>query len=167
MTRDEAAGVLIARVLADEGGVGQVPGETWTTYWGQTPRWLATFGFPTPTSADEAAANYRTWLNRTGLIGLCDYPDPFAQAVIDWAVNSGHPVAIRALQRRVGATVDGIYGPETQAAVDRVDRRRAAAGVVADRLRFLGRIVTDDPAQHARNMAGWANRVALQIEALT
>ena len=167
MTRDQAADVLITRVLEAEGGVKDIGDGAGVTRYGQTPRWLRQFGLPVPTTPAEAAANYRTWLNRTGLIGLCDMPDLFALAVIDWAVNSGHQVAIRSLQRQVGAQPDGIWGPETQAAVDRFTRRQAAAAaVVADRARFFGRIITDDPADHAQWAAGWMNRLARQIEQL-
>lgn len=41
-----------------------------------------------------------------------------ALAVFDFAVNSGHPRAIRHLQSVVGASPDGAIGPKTMAAVD-------------------------------------------------
>lgn len=166
MTRDEAAGVLIARVIAAEGGVADVGDGKGITRFGQTPDWLSRFRLRAPATVVEAAQNYRVWLVRTGLIGVCDYPDSFAHAVIDWAVTSGHAVAIRALQRAVGAPVDGIYGPETQTFVDVADRVRVAKRLVADRVRFFGRIVTAAPEKHARFCAGWMNRMAAQIEDL-
>jgi lysozyme family protein len=173
MTRDDAAGYVLALVLEWEGGCADVGDGKGETYWGQTPGWLESFGFAVPTTRDEAVANYRTWLVRTRLIGVCDYPDALALAVVDWAVHAGHTTAIRSLQRALGVTPDGILGPETQESIDRLDslpgsrsRQRIAARVVADRLRSLGRIVTDHPAADARYAAGWMARVADQVERL-
>ena len=39
-----AVKAVIDRVLLHEGGIAQVPGETWITRFGQTPDWLATWG---------------------------------------------------------------------------------------------------------------------------
>jgi lysozyme family protein len=171
VTRDDAAGYVLALVIEHEGGVADVGDGKGETRWGQTPGWLASFGFTSPKTRDEAMANYRTWLVRTRLIGVCDYPDALAIGVVDWAVHAGHVTAIRGLQRALGVAADGIYGPETQEAVDRLDggvstRRLVAARVLAARLRSLGRIVTDHPATDARYAAGWMNRVADQVERL-
>lgn len=166
MTRDEVAGVILERILTAEGGVANVGDGQGVTRFGQTPRWLATFGFPPPETSDQALANYRTWLVRTRLIAVCDEPDVFAWCVIDWAVQSGHVVAVRALQRALGIHIDGIIGPETEDAVLQCNRRRMAVALIAANVRFEGRLVTDDPKQYARFAAGWANRNAVQIEAL-
>ena len=42
-----------------------------------------------------------------------DLPDGVDWAVFDWAVNSGPGRAAKALQRCVGATIDGAIGPKT------------------------------------------------------
>jgi lysozyme family protein len=172
MTRDDGAAWVIALVLSWEGGIADVGDGKGVTRWGQTPQWLAQFGFEPPKTRDQAVANYRTWLVRTRLIGLCDYPDTLALAVIDWAVSSGHAEAIRGLQRALGTAVDGIYGPETQDLVDRLDscpgarsRQSVAARVLAARMRFIGRLVTDKPT-NARFAAGWNDRLADQVERL-
>lgn len=166
MTRDEAASDVIAQVMAYEGGIATVPGESFVTRFGQTPDWLRTFDLPVPMDAEDAAANYRTWLVRTRLIGVCDYADAFAVAVVDWAVHAGHVAAIRALQGRLGVTVDGIYGPETQAAVDAADRLLIARRIVAARLRSLGKLISAKPEQFGRYAGGWMSRVADQVERL-
>lgn len=166
MTRDQAATVILNRVLDDEGGIGQVAGEAWVTRFGQTPQWLQDFGFTAPETRDEAMANYKTWLVRTRLIGLCDEPDSLAWGVIDWAVNSGHRPAIVALQRALGVPADGVLGPETQQALEQSDRLHAAARVVAARARHYGKIVTGDAARYGRYAHGWMNRLAGHIEAL-
>lgn len=165
MTRDQNAGFIIAKILKREGGVADVSDGKGVTRYGQTPDWLSQFGLTAPKTPTEAEANYRTWLVRTGLIGVCDQADVFADAVIDWAVHSGHVQAIRSLQRAVKARADGVFGPETQAAVDRCDRFGTACRVVAERVRFIGRILHDQPALHVF-ASGWANRQAELIEAL-
>ena len=165
MTRDEVAGLLIARVLTREGGVADVGDGKGITRWGQTPGWLDQFGLPTPTTKAEAEANYRTWLVRTGLMGLCDHADSLADATIDYAIHSGHRVAIRSLQSALGVAMDGIYGPETQAAVDVCERRWMAQRILGQRVRLLGRLITDLPAR-SKWAAGWLNRLGDQIETL-
>ncbi len=166
MTRDEAAAEVLSQVMAWEGGVATVPGESFVTRFGQTPEWLSTFGLTAPRTPAEALANYRTWLVRTGLIGVCDYADAFAVSVVDWAVHAGHVPAIRALQGRLGVTVDGIYGPETQTAVDIADRVVIARRMVSARLRSLGKLIASKPEQYGRYAGGWMNRVADQVERL-
>lgn len=166
MTRDQAADVVIAEVLRREGGIADIGDGKGTTAFGQTPGWLAAFGFESPTDRAVAAANYRTWLVRTRLIGLCDYPDTLADAVIDYAVHAGHPAAIKALQSALGLAPDGVLGPETQRAIDHCARRKVAASVVAARGRSFGRLITRAPEKHALYAAGWLSRLGEQIEAL-
>lgn len=166
MTRDESANVLIGRVLAREGGVADVGDGQGVTRFGQTPNWLLHYGLTAPKDQGEAAANYRIWLVRTGLIGACDYADDFADSLIDFAVNSGHRVAITNLQRVLRIQADGIWGPETQAAVDIIDRPAVARRMLGSRLRFLGQIISRNPNQHAQFASGWMSRIAGQVEAL-
>lgn len=166
MTRDEAAGVLIAKVIEREGGVADIGDGAGITRWGQTPGWLAQFTLPVPTTMAEAVANYRTWLVRTKLIAVCDEADSFADAVVDFAVNAGHQTAIKVLQKALRLSADGVIGPETEAAIGRLDRPQAARTMLAGRLRFYGGIITSAPDKHARWAKGWLNRVAAQVEAL-
>lgn len=166
MTRDEAASEVVTQVLAYEGGIATLPGESFETRFGQTPAWLETFGLRPPKNAHEAVNNYRTWLVRTGLIGVCEYPDAFALSVIDWAVHAGHMPAIKALQTRLGIQPDGIFGPETQAAVDKAERTVMARRMVAARLRSLGKLIASKPERYGVYASGWSNRIADQIEKL-
>lgn len=167
MSRESAVTEIVDRVIQREGWIADVGDGKGVTSFGQTPAWLQQFGFQAPKTKDDAAANYRTWLVRTRLIGLCDQADSLADGVVDFAVHSGHQVAIRGLQRALGVPVDGVLGPETQDAIDRCDRTVMGRRVLADRLRFLGRLITQSPQQNARWASGWCNRVADQIEALS
>lgn len=64
-------------------------------------------------------------------------------AVFDYAVNSGVRQASRALQKVVGATVDGVIGRQTLAAV----RRRQAEDVIRE--------VCDSRVAFLRGLQGW------------
>jgi len=163
-----ARDALIAKVLTREGGVAQVAGESWITRWGQTPNWLKDFSLPMPTNAAEAADNYVKWLRLTRLDQvISDVPDVLADVVIDYAVHSGHVPAIQAMQDAVKVTADGVIGPKTIEAV-RIDsdRRRAAARIISQRMRFQGRLIARNPSKYSIYGSGWANRLAEFVEAL-
>jgi lysozyme family protein len=166
MTRDEAAGEILRRVLEREGGIGDADDGEGVTYFGQTETWLTSFGFEAPKTSDEAIANYRTWLVRTRLIEVCDYADSLADNVIDWAVHSGHPIAVRHLQAAMSVRGDGILGPETADAIGRCDRPRAARRVLAARERFIAQLTHRNPAKYVKFAADWGNRLAGLIEML-
>jgi lysozyme family protein len=166
VTRDEAAHVILMRVLAREGGIKDIGDGKGETRFGQTPDWIRQFGFLPPYTADQALANYATWLVRTKLIGLCDYPDSLADVAVDFAVQSGHTIAIADLQRALGAKVDGLLGPETQAVVDACDRRVTAGALLAAKLRYRGQLITGNPIKFAQWAQGWLARDAAQVATL-
>jgi lysozyme family protein len=159
------AASIIARVIAREGGIADGGDGMGITSFGQTSGWLEQFGLTAPHTPDEAAANYQLWLEKTGLLGLCAFDDILADATIDYAVNSGHRVAIRALQIRLGTGSDGVWGPQTQAAVDACNRHAMAAKVIASRVKLYGALITAD-ASRSQYAHGWMNRVGDQIERL-
>ncbi|MEY2498428.1 MAG: hypothetical protein QOD12_1984 [Verrucomicrobiota bacterium] len=89
-------------------------------------------------------------------------PKRFAQVVFDMSVLDGTSRAVHALQRAVGATVDGDLGPQTVAATNQ------AAGNNATQLRALGTML-DLREQRYRDLVvarptlrkylhGWLNR---------
>ena len=51
-----------------------------------------------------------------------ELPSGVDWAMFDWAVNSGPSRAAKALQRAVGASTDGVIGPQTLALAKGVDR---------------------------------------------
>ena len=90
--------------------------------------------------------------------------DVLRGALVDFGVNSGPAQAIKALQKVLGVTVDGVLGPETEKAANLKTGPFLALKVNAGRVRLYGRIITNDPTQ-AKFASGWANRIADQIEA--
>lgn len=164
MSRETAAAALIDRVMRREGGVADVGDGMGVTRWGQTEAWLLTFGFGIPESREDAIGNYRAWLTRTGLIGLCAAPDALADLVIDGAVQHGHRTVIRWLQSALLIPTDGVWGPETQAAVDVCDRVAVAARIAAERVRLYGALISGNQAKNAKFAKGWLSRIAEQIE---
>lgn len=164
--REETAALVIQKVLVREGGIADVGDGKGVTRFGQTSDWLAEYGLPSPENAVQAAANYRAWLDTTRLIVLCDVADPLADYVIDFAVHSHARTSIRTLQRALGVTADGILGPQTESALAHADRRRLAFKFMAERMRFVGRLITNEPTMNAKYAHGWMNRLAEQVESL-
>jgi lysozyme family protein len=86
----------------------------------------------------------------------CDQlPAPLDVCVFDCAVNQGVGTAIKLLQEAVGATVDGIIGPNTLARAAQA-RREQAAIFMADRLfKYMA------TANFDRYALGWFKRVLM------
>jgi lysozyme family protein len=118
---------------------------------------------------EEAAEIYKwRYIYGPGFDAITD-PALF-EAVVDAGVHSGATRAVRWLQEALGITADGKIGPVTKENIDDVHRdreklRRVRARFIAVRLRFLGRLITDDPKQ-AAFAAGWMARVADFVEGL-
>ena len=158
--------VIIQRILQREGGIANVGDGMGVTRWGQTPAWLEQFNLPVPLTSDDAATNYATWLRVTKLDAVVTVADVLADIVVDIAVMSSAPKAIKALQAVLGVPVDGVLGPQTLAALAAVDRRKAACGVIAWDVEFQGSLITLDPTR-ARFAKGWARRMAEHIRQLS
>jgi lysozyme family protein len=93
--------------------------------------------------------------------------------LVDCGVNSGPGQAAKWLQRAVGVAADGIVGPATLTAVNNADAVVLHNRLLAQRIRFLGRLITDDAAElakplklrlQAENAAGWMARCAEFLE---
>lgn len=81
-----------------------------------------------------------------------------AVAHFDAAVNHGVKRAVILLQRAVGATDDGDFGPATLRQVQLVAPAMTPAQFLAPRRRFFADIVKNNPPQ-AVFSKGWNNRV--------
>lgn len=84
-----------------------------------------------------------------------ELPEQVRFDVFDAGYNSGPKQAIKWLQRAAGATDDGIFGPGTLAAVDKMDPDVLLRRFNGNRLRFF----TSLPTWGAFGK-GWANRIA-------
>jgi lysozyme family protein len=89
----------------------------------------------------------------------CDaVPDAVRFDIFDMAVNSGVKAAVKALQRTVGVTVDGVLGPHTLQAISSMPADKAFARFNGARLDLM----TDLPTWPAFGR-GWAKRVAKNL----
>lgn len=111
----------------------------------------------------EAKELYTLWFQK---LHFTDLPDDLnlLDSIIDYAVNSGSSPAIRALQKAVGETPDGVIGPKTLIAISKFSNLSIIRNrILANRLRLFGNIISKDSTQ-AKFAAGWLNRIASQIE---
>lgn len=111
---------------------------------------------------EEARAIYRQrYLVEPGFEAIT-HPALLA-LLVDSAVHSGPKRAVQWLQTALGVTADGVIGPKTRAALAQADPGALYAKVLGQRLRHLGRLITQDPKQSAF-AAGWMNRLAEFVE---
>ena len=85
------------------------------------------------------------------------------ELVIDCGVNHGTSPAAKWLQKAVEVEQDGAIGPISLADINSTDSLKMFLDVVAYRIQFYGRLVTDKPEQ-AVFAAGWNNRAAGFLE---
>lgn len=94
--------------------------------------------------------------------------------IVDCCVLHGERNAVRMLQRAMGIRADALLGPLTESRANGFDGRKLALLVEADRIKFVGRIVTNDLSDldkdgipdNTEHAAGWFARIARQIEGL-
>jgi lysozyme family protein len=157
--------VLIGRVLDREGGIADAGDGKGVTYFGQTTDWLAQFNLTTPRTRDDAALNYLTWVSLTSLTPIVVVGDDLADAVLDIAVMSSAPKAIKALQTTLRVVPDGVVGVVTLAMLAKADRKQLARDVIAWDMSYQGRLITLDPTR-AKYAAGWSSRMAEHVRRL-
>ena len=89
-------------------------------------------------------------------------PYPLSLAVFDYAVNAGPPRAVKALQKVVGASPDGLWGPETllkiNEALRSVGTPRLSVHLCSERSNFYIDVVAKKPSQ-IKFLKGWLRRV--------
>lgn len=124
-------------------------------------------------SLNEARSIYlQVFVKDTHLEDLAG--DELQEAMFDWMVNSGPARPIRALQARLGVTVDGFIGPETVAAAARRSGIRLAAIIMWDRVEFIANWMRSDKTDRdhdgvpdsMENAAGILKRIAALGRAL-
>lgn len=111
----------------------------------------------------EVAAIYRTqyWEKIDG-DGLAAQSGKLALCVFDGAVNHGVGLSARMLQRVVGATPDGIIGPQTLQFIASHLSLRSEPVVVTDylkrRVAIYQNIIANNPTQQ-KFVKGWRTRI--------
>lgn len=107
-------------------------------------------------TVEEAQEIYRVdyWdANRCG-----ELPGPVGLAFFDALVNHQPRTATRILQRAVGATQDGIVGPQTIRMANYANPLQVVRAMALSRLDLYDGLVRVDPTQ-GRFIAGWRGRV--------
>lgn len=150
--------------MGNEGGYSKNPADPGgETMWGITARVARAHGYtgamkdlPQDTAKQIARTEY--WMPAG-----CDHlPDGLAFQVFDAAYNSGVRKSVVWLQMAVGATADGVYGPETDQAVKSINESSAIARFNGHRLRFMASLSTWSDFGR-----GWANRIAGNLLKIT
>lgn len=148
MTFDDA----VNRVIKSEGGYVNHPADPGgETKYGISKRAYPNEDIRNMTEARAAELYRRDYWDKLSLDAL---PDAVRYPLFDLAVNSGVSTAAKLLQRAVGVRDDGIIGPATIEAAQRL-KSASASRLSATRLLFLADLSTF--AQFGR---GWTRRVA-------
>lgn len=164
---------IIDSILAREGGFVDHPADRGgATNYGITLGTLKAWRKRAVTADDiraltetEARAIYRSeYIDRPGFRTIEN--GKVRALVVDCAVNHGPKNAVKLLQLAARVFPDGIMGPQTEAAVNRMDTAVMYRRLCAARVRLYGQIIRKDSTQHVF-AEGWANRVAEFIEEAT
>ncbi|PWG62839.1 glycoside hydrolase family 108 protein [Spiribacter halobius] len=130
------------------------------TVYGISQRAYPDLDLDTLTEADARALYERDYWRAARCHEL---PAGVGVAHFDAAVNHGVGSACRQLQRAAGATVDGIIGPRTLAAVEAWPERVLVVELLGRRaLKYHGIVVADSSQE--RFLRGWFNRL-LRLQA--
>lgn len=87
-----------------------------------------------------------------------------ANALVDWAYNSGMATAAKAVQKIAGVTMDGMIGNQTITAINSWNARKLFDAIKSARIQFIENIVKNKPSQ-GKFLKGWMNRInALTFE---
>lgn len=125
-------------------------------------------------SEREARDIYREeYIVRPGFLGI--ESEAVRALAIDCAVNHGVSRSVKMLQLAARAFPDGILGPNTRDAVNRMTASVLYRRLCAQRVRLYGEIISKDPELkkavaagfdklQALNAGGWLNRAAQFLE---
>jgi lysozyme family protein len=151
------------RLLGHEGGYSFSPSDPGgETMWGVTAKVAYANGYTgrmKDLPREKAKEIYRAkyW----DAIKADQLPAALRFEVFDAAVNSGVSQAVKWLQRVVGVGDDGVIGPMTLGAANKLDGKSAAAAYNGMRLDFMTSLPT-----WAAFGRGWARRIASNLQAL-
>jgi lysozyme family protein len=104
----------------------------------------------------QVDAFYLDWWNKKRFSEIKS--QELANLLFDYNVNSDS-LAIKAVQRLVNVTPDGVMGPGTVAAINSTDPTKLHDALLAERKQLYEKIMARDPSQEVfRN--GWMARIA-------
>ena len=99
------------------------------------------------------------YLNDYWLPTKCDQMgDRLSIAAFDTAVNMGGGRSVKFIQQAIGATVDGVIGPETISKLKAYDQTKLSNDFMNQRENFYNAIVQRDPTQ-VKFLKGWLRRL--------
>lgn len=81
-----------------------------------------------------------------------------ANAIVDWAYNSGPKTAVSTVQRILGVECDGIVGTMTIEAINNMRSGKLFDAIQFERAAFVQKIVKNDPSQKVF-LKGWLRRI--------
>ena len=156
---------LMPHILRWEGGFVNDPVDAGgATMKGVTLATFRRFYGATATIAQLKAITDQQWLHifRAGYWDKCRADQinsqPVANAIVDWAYNSGPATAAKKAQAILGVVVDGAIGPMTIAAINAADPCWLFDQIQKARTDFVEAIVRNKPSQ-AKFLQGWKNRI--------
>lgn len=88
----------------------------------------------------------------------CIESQSVANAIVDWAWNSGTTTAIKEVQKVLGVRADGIVGNITLSAINSHSPLPLFGKIQQARVKYLERICVSRPANN-KFISGWLNRV--------
>lgn len=94
---------------------------------------------------EQAIEIYRRDYWRDYMDKISDYR--VAAKLFDMSVNMGHGQANKIVQRAVGVTADGVFGPHTLSAVNDMEPDRLLKNIITEQLEFYDNIVERKPDQ--------------------
>jgi lysozyme family protein len=159
MTTDD----LIEEVIAREGGFVEHPADRGgPTKFGITKGTLARWRGRVVTTGDVKTLDIGEARNIYQVLyvsqpGFAELPEPLRTQVVDFGVHSGPVQAVRALQRVLSVTCDGVLGAQTRAALADADIEQVTRELWQARVRFLAHLVALRPTQEVF-LDGWLNR---------
>lgn len=121
-------------------------------------------GLPVPTIADlkNLSDEEFTDILKTLFWGQCkaDYIESqsVANALVDWAWNSGTITAIKEVQKVLGVKADGIVGNITLSAINSESPLPLFGKIKAARVKYIERICKSRPGNQ-KYYRGWMNRI--------